>query len=435
MPAAAERCVQSLMAKGHEESAAWAICQAALKDCASFGTDACCMNKGTTDSSSNVPRMQFDRQKIIQHRMTDEGYLVVEGARLARTGIQEYLAIELGTPDGFSPFDVIRVYRPREEVFRKESLDSFRLKPVTNDHPPVMLTRDNVRQFQVGSVGDNLAEMDEHMVATLIITDQQAIKSIEAGKVELSNGYFSDYVWEKGVTPDGLQYDAKQVNIRGNHVALVESGRCGGSCRVLDSIMTSDNSGSRVGCNCGGHGMTEVTLKVAGIDTKMPEQAAQVVQKYMNDCEAKIVSLEQELTSGAEKHAGVVDALRAELEEAKKSVLTVEQLDAKVAERQALVSKVTSIDKDFDWKGKSEAEIVRGLVVKKFPSEDLQGKSDEYMRARFDVLSVTTAATGDAMDDALRNAHQGKDVPNADKAREDFCARTRTAYLNTSKSE
>jgi hypothetical protein len=49
---------------------------------------------------------------------------------------------------------------------------------------------------------------------------------------ELSCGYTCDFVWESGVTEDGNGYDGYMVNIVGNHVALVERGRCGGSCSL-----------------------------------------------------------------------------------------------------------------------------------------------------------------------------------------------------------
>ena len=80
-------------------------------------------------------------------KFTDEGYLVVE-ANLARSGIQEYLAMELGMPPGFdNPNDIVKVYRPPNEVFKPESMQSFALKPVTNDHPPEMVSMDNLHQF------------------------------------------------------------------------------------------------------------------------------------------------------------------------------------------------------------------------------------------------------------------------------------------------
>ena len=64
-----------------------------------------------------------DRSPISSERTyTDEGFLVVP-ARISRTGIQEYLAVEMGLTDR-DPNDIIRVYRPEEEVFSDLSLSS-----------------------------------------------------------------------------------------------------------------------------------------------------------------------------------------------------------------------------------------------------------------------------------------------------------------------
>ena len=67
-----------------------------------------------------------------------------------------------------------------------------------------------------------------------------SIGEIEAGKKELSMGYFCDYELTPG-TFDGQHYDAVQRNIRGNHIALVEEGRMGADVRVMDRKITMDS--------------------------------------------------------------------------------------------------------------------------------------------------------------------------------------------------
>ena len=78
----------------------------------------------------------FDRAEVGNVRTTADGYLVGE-AKVARTGIQEYLADELGLTDRAGD-EIIRVYRPEGEVFSKDSLASYAFRPVTIDHPPVI---------------------------------------------------------------------------------------------------------------------------------------------------------------------------------------------------------------------------------------------------------------------------------------------------------
>lgn len=63
-------------------------------------------------------------------RRTADGYPIAE-AKAVRTGIQPYLRDEVGKPD----LQVVRVYRPAEEVFSDNSLQSFTHAPVAVNHP------------------------------------------------------------------------------------------------------------------------------------------------------------------------------------------------------------------------------------------------------------------------------------------------------------
>src|SRR5690554_5548867 len=101
--------------------------------------------------------MKFtDRVTVGELKQTKEGYLVVT-ARVARTGIQEYLASELGdiaAEAGFKPNDVVRVMRHADEVFSQDSLNTITRLPVTIDHPPEEVTAANWSKYSVGEVGD-----------------------------------------------------------------------------------------------------------------------------------------------------------------------------------------------------------------------------------------------------------------------------------------
>ena len=67
-----------------------------------------------------------DRLHIATKRTyTDEGFLSVP-ANISRVGIQNYTAAEMGLTDR-DPTDIVRVYRPADEVFTDASLSSFSL--------------------------------------------------------------------------------------------------------------------------------------------------------------------------------------------------------------------------------------------------------------------------------------------------------------------
>ena len=75
---------------------------------------------------------------------TGEGFLICRNVPISRTGDQEYMGWEIGIP-GAGGGQIVTVHRPPEEVFSTAALASFEGKPVTNDHPPVLIGPDRRR--------------------------------------------------------------------------------------------------------------------------------------------------------------------------------------------------------------------------------------------------------------------------------------------------
>ncbi len=168
---------------------------------------------------------------------TPEGFLLCRNVAIARTGDQLYgrnsTPVAVG-PDGFAV-----VSREAEEVFRPETIESFNGKPVTNDHPAGDVTPANWKLLSKGTVlhprrGEG-AESDL-LMADLLICDHEMIQLVLDGKEEVSCGYDADYVQ----TAVGR---GKQVDIVGNHLAIVEAGRCGGRCSIKDHAETGEGVG------------------------------------------------------------------------------------------------------------------------------------------------------------------------------------------------
>lgn len=169
---------------------------------------------------------------------TPEGFLLCEATPIARTGEQVYgpgeiwhhkdgqlVPMEVGS-DG-----VLMVNRAPEEVFRPETVASFEGKPVVNGHPAEDVHPDNWRELAVGhmmNVRRGAGADDDLLLADLLITNRAEIDAVRAGLREVSCGYDADY---EG-TGAGR---ARQYNIYGNHLALVEAGRCGPRCAIGDS--------------------------------------------------------------------------------------------------------------------------------------------------------------------------------------------------------
>jgi len=169
-------------------------------------------------------------ERLSEHKYkTPEGYLICTDAILARTGKQEYRRKEVFGDSCEDADDVIEIDRKEEEVFSPATLASFENKPITVEHPDVDVNSDNYKDYAVGFVRDvkrGVAEGQDVILGTLVITDRQTIEEIENGEhTDLSCGYDCDIADED---------NPQQRNIRGNHVALCAQGRAG-IARIVDS--------------------------------------------------------------------------------------------------------------------------------------------------------------------------------------------------------
>jgi hypothetical protein len=165
----------------------------------------------------------------ITYRQSDGALMATP--RVGRIGIQLYRGDELGKPD----MSVVRVWRPEDEVMNKDAMATLTHRPVTNDHPPVPVTKDNWKKYAVGNTGDTVARDGEFIRVPMMLSDGSAIKDFQDGKKELSLGYTSNLEWRNGTTPQGDQYDAVQTNIRINHLAVVDAARGGSKLAIGDS--------------------------------------------------------------------------------------------------------------------------------------------------------------------------------------------------------
>jgi uncharacterized protein len=275
-----------------------------------------------------------------------------------------------------------REYRPAEEVFRKDALETFASTTVTMNHPRQpngqrKVTSDSWKKDAVGHMGENIREDAGHAVGDIFIRDAAAIRAVKDGGVKyLSCGYDVDYDPTPGVTPDGQRYDGLQRNIRGNHVALLPNGvapRGGSECVLrLDAQGNEEEFRSDV-------------VDAAKLSKMTPEQV-----EALN---AQITALTGELAK-ARTDAAEVTSLRANLATATTdlAVLTAqiapERLDSLVEERASVVAVAKAAG--IDCAGKSTLAVKRLLVAKNTPglAERVDSMSVETIDA---VMSVYAA--------------------------------------------
>ena len=138
--------------------------------------------------------------------------------------------------DELEPEKIYYVYRPPEELFSKEAIDSFNENPVplVDNHTMIGDGFTPAEQKGIHGVISNIHRENDQLVGDLAIYSDSMKRQIEGGKKDLSMGYFCTYDLQEGFY-NGQHYDAIQRDLRSNHVALVDEGRCGRSVRVYDS--------------------------------------------------------------------------------------------------------------------------------------------------------------------------------------------------------
>lgn len=167
---------------------------------------------------------------------TPEGFLICHNVPLARTGVQQYLGSEVEKPDQ----EIVDVYRNEAEVFAPATLASFEGKPVTDEHPSRFVEPTNATAYTRGTcqnVRRGSGDESDLIIADLVIYDAVLIAEIEAGKREISAGYYCEYKPFK----DGLE----QSNIICNHVAVVANGRAGARVAIKDSQVVNVKKGRK----------------------------------------------------------------------------------------------------------------------------------------------------------------------------------------------
>ena len=359
-----------------------------------------------------------DKFTITKREKSPEGYLVVRDSKLARIGILNYRASEIrfmqGAPENLPDEQVIRVFRGPEELFKPEVLDSFKSKPMTLKHPQTLVDSRTIKRDSVGFGKDDVTAQGDFMTATLVITDFDTVKEVEEGTGELSLGYTADIIWQPGVDKDGNPFDAIQRNIRGNHIAIVPRGRCGTECKISDSQPTNKNRGKN---------MPEPQVILDGISYDCPAQTAQAFDKILDSNTTEIKALKDNIKNLKDDKKDLEDEDEDEKKEAKKredalqakldDALSVD-LDSLVEQRSSVVTTAKSVIKDFDPSGKSNDDIRKAVVTDACKDLSIEGKSQDYINARFDALAETAKTNGSAIIDAMTDhADAGKVTDDA----------------------
>jgi len=338
-------------------------------------------------------------------RVGDGGYLEAF-AKTVRTGCQTYLGSEVGKPE----MPIVTVYRDEREVFSKDSLESFRLIPVTVDHPPGGVNAKNWRQVARGTTGAEVLRDGEYLRLGLRVKDEDAVAAVQAGKCQLSAGYRCELEWGDGVAPDGTKFQARQVGIVADHIAIVSAGRAGPQCRIGDSWSAfigdartpaddtqrtpPPNRDTPMKTHMIGDNAVEMSdaaiVAVKGLQTEMGRLTADNLKltadlntstaAHATAMQAKDAEIADAKKAGETKD-GEIAALKKQLDDAK---LTPQKLDDAVKARVAVMAdaeKVVGKGK-ITFDGKTEADIRREAVTAHL-GDAAKALSDEAVNGAF----------------------------------------------------
>lgn len=248
-----------------------------------------------------MPEIRCDLGSLRPPERMPDGRVRVD-AHITRAGIFRY---EL--PNGKVRLEL----RTPEEVFNEDSINTAKQMPFTNNHPSVgLLTPKTTKKFAVGATGENVIRDDDHLRTSVVAFDEATISDMENGKLQVSCGYMCDLDMTPGVDPKYGRYDAKQLNIRYNHLALVDNARAGQSARVrMDGaaiMLPAEADEVRHGGTMGAKPDDKETVRSLSEQLKTAEERADAA-----DSEAKKEKLR------ADTEHGKVLQLEAEIQELK----------------------------------------------------------------------------------------------------------------------
>lgn len=370
---------------------------------------------------------RYDRG-IIEPISYGDGFMRAK-VTIARAGVFPYV-----THDG----KIRKEAKLPDDLFSRATIDSAKGAPITDGHPPRsdskgMVTPANYQKYAKGSLGDTATIENDHLVFFETVYDEALIADTKSKKkVEVSIG-FTTAVDETPGEFRGERYDARQTNIKINHLAHVENGRGGDTVRVhLDAsdgdiaVMMDEAQNSTDEPDTGNAHTKEKSMDenaLLGVFKKFFEWLKGEAEKTPppEDPNPPVKPTEPEPAKEPPKHDSAeviklqarIDALEATLAKNKADKDTAVKLDEAISERIQLVDSARGVIQDYKHDGKTDREIKLDVIDKVLPY-DKSVKVDEldavFIDARYD------AAMSLAREKALDGDNHTSSAPRLDEA-------------------
>ena len=177
-------------------------------------------------------------------QVNENGFWRIENNPISQVGVFPYLGKNIS--EELEPNKIYFVYRPASELFAPETLESFNSTPLplVDEHEMLGDGATPAEHKGIHGVISNVRQDGKLLVGDISIYSETMKDEINRGKKDLSMGYYCEYDLEEG-DYEGQHYDAVQRNLRGNHVALVDQGRCGHAVRVYDHFSIEEQQATQ----------------------------------------------------------------------------------------------------------------------------------------------------------------------------------------------
>jgi hypothetical protein len=335
---------------------------------------------------------QGTNENIIPFKRDGNGYLQGQ-AIIAAVGVQNYRM-----KDG----KTLRVLRHPDDVFDSESMATLGMLPLVIRHPKKNFDPATLQGKQVGSTGERIINDAYYLYAPITVTTAKAQKVIESGEMkELSVGYKAGLLMESG-TWQNQEYDARQVNIRGNHLAIVKRARAGKAA----SFVLADGSDQEINAEeCDLMLMDDIDTSLSFADeTTEPNQQTggvvlmkyqlkngQVVEADQAFIDSYTALLDQNVTLENDKTAleasvsdykGKLAAAETQLQDSADAQPSHEDVIA--AANSLIAVRKTATDAGVDFKDEDDEQAIKVAVIKAvMPKADFKDDSESDVSSFF----------------------------------------------------
>ncbi len=321
---------------------------------------------------------RYDAIRIDNVIKSDSGFLTYDFLA-AQTGVFPYYDWDLGR--------VVYELKHPDDLLRADVVDQLMHLPITEDHPWELVSTDNAKEHIKGLTTGNASVQDNKLAGEGTIFDAALIGKVLGGtKDECSLGFECTIVDEHGVY-EGVAYERRQTEFRLNHLAMVEQGRCGPECSarfdsandVAVQMRTDSKELPRRNENM-------KTVKLDGQDYNVDDAVAGRLDTLQQENE-KLTRENGQLQGKLDGKDDEIKKIKDEKDALEGTQVTAEKLDEAVEGRLMLIQDASAIlDEGYDFKGKSDQEIKVDCI--KVMNQDFKadGKSEDYINARFDTI-------------------------------------------------